>query len=119
MIHIVVSIITGISILAFIVTKRSMERRLSGVRLGDLWEIQSGRWPGVYEVVAANIDTEAGPDSWVMGPLFGGGHRVVYMHHAARVAGDWVLVMRNGVPTPMWWREKQRRLGAARFGVKK
>lgn len=79
---------------------------LTGVRVGDLWEFVDGRNRGVYQVVRPNDSIEAGPDSWVMD---GNGGRTCYMHHNQRVRGDWVLVMRDGVPTTLSERRKQRR----------
>jgi hypothetical protein len=72
------------------------------VSVGDIWEFvgedfnppiyrslrASEKRKGDYKVVKANINTEAGPDSWVMCNIETG--RTLYMHHRCRMAGDWV-----------------------------
>ena len=78
-----------------------MHRRLeqeerAHVQVGDLWQyVGEGRWtPGVFEVIKANVNTEAGADSWVMKNHESG--KTAYMHHRQRANLDWILCMRAG-----------------------
>jgi Na+-transporting methylmalonyl-CoA/oxaloacetate decarboxylase gamma subunit len=68
------------------------------VQVDDVWELLShSRHAGLYVVVGANVNSEAGPDSWVMVRIAWDASRWVicgptkYMHRAARRRGDWVL----------------------------
>ena len=77
------------------VGKRVRERI---VRVGDVWELQSPTrfaptGPALYEVLRQNDSKEAGPGSWVMRHIKGG--HELYMHHRARVAGEWALIYRG------------------------
>jgi len=62
--------------------------------IGTFWYTSPGPFdaPGasVYCVVAPNINTEAGPDSWEMRRI--DGKHTKYMHHKARLRGEWIPV---------------------------
>lgn len=97
-----------VGLLIFVLSVIWRERRWEAaqrriVKVGDLWEYigpethPRRKTRGVYLVVRANVNTEAGPDSWVMQSLDG---RELYMHRSERVRPDsnWILAMRDGRP---------------------
>jgi hypothetical protein len=62
------------------------------VRVGDRWAQKDVKGRS-YIVMNPNINTEAGPDSWVMQSDSG----IKYMHHNSRMKGEWFYV-----PPPMY-----------------
>jgi len=82
--------------------RRKLERGY--VKVGDLWEYAAPdthpkrKTRGLYEVVRANVNTEAGSDSWVMRNCSTG--MTLYMHHRQRTEPNspWILCMRDGRP---------------------
>lgn len=80
------------------IVRRVVEaERRKWVHHRDLWFSTGSKYTfGLYEVVKPNINTEAGPDSWVMRRCEDG--KTAYMHHGQRMAGEWILMMREGEP---------------------
>lgn len=81
------------------------------VEVGDVWEcvgtrgdcgclVPDPRNVGTYVVEAANVNTEAGPDSWLMRrvgrgdgawfPDYSESGALKYMHRPSRMRGEWV-----------------------------
>jgi hypothetical protein len=92
-------------------TPIGQDDRLIFVTVGDIWRFvgytsaKAGSVKGeVYAVERANVNTEAGLDSWIMHPVDPstfeslGVTRRAYMHHRTRAA-DWKLLRRCGVLT--------------------
>jgi hypothetical protein len=98
-------VLLGLALAARWNSRAKYARAASFVLVGDLWEVSSlhprrAVYGTLFEVVARNPSTEAGPDSWEMrrappGPAV---FRTLYMHRGARMRGDWVLVFREGRP---------------------
>lgn len=106
----IVGIVLAMLVLALLATPYvlgALAKPPAGVRVGDLWETEAGRYPGCYEVVEANNSTEAGPGSWVMRRVTD--DQTLYMHASARNRGEWWLVLRDGYPTEMRHRRAQMR----------
>lgn len=82
--------------------RRSIEREHGRVVPGDLWvTCCRGGHAVLHRVVKPNDSLEAGPDSWVMSACDGARDGATrYMHAKARQRGEWLLVMRSGVPVP-------------------
>lgn len=93
-----VSFLFGVAVIGIIDKIRIEQLERSFVQVGDLWESIGGhpRTRGLFEAVQPNVNTEAGADSWVMRDRLTG--RTIYMHHRQRVAGEWILCMRDGRP---------------------
>jgi hypothetical protein len=98
----------GLVVRPFVSRPNGRQRQqLVTVYPGDIWEsIGDPRHAGLYAVARANVNTEAGPDSWVMMEVFyrngrwERGGRVKYMHRLARKRGEWV---RREVAARVYW----------------
>jgi hypothetical protein len=82
-------------------------QQLVTVHPGDIWEsVGDPRHNGLYAVVRANVNTEAGLDSWVMMEVvqkdgrWERAGRVKYMHRLSRLRGEWV---RREVAATVYW----------------
>lgn len=92
--------------------ERQVRERCAGVKVGDIWEWRGKVWSREHlrvidvvecaTVVEKNNSTEAGPNSWRVETLEG---RVFYMH-LDNASSQWTLLMRDGVPTPLWYRRE-------------
>jgi hypothetical protein len=60
------------------------------VKVGQVWrDTETGR---KYRVTAPNVNTEAGPDSWVMSATdTEKSGSTLYMHHHCRLEGKWTF----------------------------
>jgi hypothetical protein len=87
---------------------------MTDVRVGQVWEfVGSDNTSASIKdmlvgahcyVIRPNEENDAGEDSWVMAPVeyVAPRHRgrVLYMHHTARVTGQWKLIPPREAPCP-------------------